>query len=84
MAVDDEDKNASISTEELSELEKVELELERKKRKRGRGKRLKDSATRRTKRRNIIHCSTSSEDETEKLREQIKDESLLLAQSSGR
>ncbi|XP_076177426.1 FA complementation group M isoform X1 [Ptiloglossa arizonensis] len=84
VAVDDEDKNASISTEELSELEKVELELERKKRKRGRGKRLKDSATRRTKRRNIIHCSTSSEDETEKLREQIKDESLLLAQSSGR
>ncbi|XP_031370182.1 Fanconi anemia group M protein [Apis dorsata] len=61
---------------ELSELEKAEKKLKRQKRKRISNKEL--SRYRRiNKRRNIINYFSTSEDETENLRKQIKDESLL-------
>lgn len=63
---------------ELSELEKAELKLEKRKRKRSRDKQSNRQA-KRSKRKNIInYFSSSSEDEAEVLRKQIKDESLLL------
>ncbi|XP_048264326.1 Fanconi anemia group M protein isoform X2 [Bombus terrestris] len=65
---------------ELSELEKAELKLEKRKRKRYRDKKSNQQA-KRSKRRNIInYFSSSSEDEAEILRKQIKDESMLLKQ----
>lgn len=71
--------------EELSELEKAELKLEKRKRKRKRTRTREkelDCRLRRAKRRNIVnYFSSSSEDETEKLRKEIKDDSLLLARS---
>ncbi|XP_031847095.2 FA complementation group M [Nomia melanderi] len=75
------EEEPSIRIEELSELEKAEQELERRKRKRipvdelDRVKKRK----KRVKMRNIINHSSSSEDETERLREQIMEESILLA-----
>lgn len=77
-----EEEEPSIRIEELSVLEKAEQELERRKRKRIPGDEFEDKVKkrkRRNKRRNIINRSSSSEDETEKLREQIKEESILLA-----
>lgn len=60
----------------MSELEKAEKKLKRQKRKRISDKEL--SRYRRiNKRRNVINYFSSSEDETENLRKQIKDESLL-------
>ncbi|XP_054005636.1 Fanconi anemia group M protein [Hylaeus anthracinus] len=85
VAEGDVEEGAATSMEELCELEKAELELKKRKRKRARGEKSEDHAAKRTrknKRANIINYSASSEDETEKLREQIKDESFLLARSN--
>lgn len=72
---DETDDKEITRDKELSELEKAEKKLKRQKRKRS-DKEL--SRYRRiNKRRNIINYFSSSEDETENLRKQIKDESLL-------
>ncbi|XP_076246163.1 FA complementation group M [Calliopsis andreniformis] len=80
---DNEEECMITRIEELSELELAEQELERRKRKRNRGEKFGSSTRKkkRIKKKNIINYCTSSEDETEKLREEIKDQSLLLAQS---
>ena len=78
VAGDTEDETMPNPVEELSELEEAERELKRRKRKRVRFDELQDSRRKKTKqnkRRNIINCYSSSEDETEKLRQQIKNES---------
>ncbi|XP_017764650.1 PREDICTED: Fanconi anemia group M protein [Eufriesea mexicana] len=69
--------------EELSELEKAELKLEKRKRKRKRiREKESDCRLQRTKRKNIInYFNSSSEDETEKLRKEIKDDSSLVTRS---
>ncbi|XP_076279485.1 FA complementation group M [Lasioglossum baleicum] len=76
----------SVPVEELSELEKAEQELERRKRKRGRDAGYEENTKKRRKRNrriNVINHSSSSEDETAILREQIKEESFMIAQRSG-
>ncbi|XP_043265489.1 ATP-dependent DNA helicase MPH1 [Colletes gigas] len=81
----DEDERESSSAAELTVLEKAELELKNRKRKRVRGEEFENNAEKRlkkNKRKIIIVYSASSEDEIEILREQLKNESLLLAQSS--
>ncbi|XP_078049841.1 FA complementation group M [Augochlora pura] len=81
-----EDEEPSVRAEELCELEKAEQKLRRKKRKRARRVEYDDNTNKRrktNKRRNIIHHSSSSEDETALLREQIQEESFLLAQKSS-
>ncbi|XP_076752165.1 FA complementation group M [Xylocopa sonorina] len=66
--------NGESEHDELSELEKAEQQLERRKRKRTYNKESSRSM-KRIKRRNIInHFSSSSEDETEKLRKEIERE----------
>ncbi|XP_076659071.1 FA complementation group M [Halictus rubicundus] len=80
------EEEVSVRVEELSELEKAEQELESRKRKRARGARYEDNSKKRRKRNrriNVINHSSSSEDETAMLREQIKEESFLLAQTGG-
>ncbi|XP_068974254.1 DEAD-box ATP-dependent DNA helicase Fancm isoform X3 [Bombus flavifrons] len=80
IAEDKSDGEDIIQDSELSELEKAELKLEKRKRKRSRDKQ-SNRQTKRSKRRNIInYFSSSSEDEAEILRKQIKDESILLKQ----
>lgn len=80
IAEDKSDGEDIIQDSELSELEKAELKLEKRKRKRSRDKQSNRQA-KRSKRRNIInYFSSSSEDEAEILRKQIKDESMLLKQ----
>ncbi|CAL7946688.1 unnamed protein product [Xylocopa violacea] len=67
--------NGESEHDELSELEKAEQQLEIRKRKRTHDKELGRSV-KRTKRRNIInYFSSSSEDETEKLRKEIEEKS---------
>ncbi|XP_076379745.1 FA complementation group M isoform X1 [Megalopta genalis] len=76
------DEEPSTKVEELCELEKAEQELERRKRKRA--GRIDNAKKRRktNRRKNIIEHSSSSEDETARLREQIQEESFLLAQKN--
>ncbi|CAK9799536.1 Fanconi anemia group M protein [Anthophora plagiata] len=78
---ENEEVQETIRNEELSILEKAEQELERRKRKRTSDKKLGRNVKKRNKQRCIIKDCSSSEDETEMLRKQIMDESLLLAQS---
>ncbi|CAK9831231.1 Fanconi anemia group M protein [Anthophora retusa] len=78
---ENEEVQDTIRNEELSILEKAEQELERRKRKRTSDKKLARNVKRRNKQRYIVKDCSSSEDETEMLRKQIMDESLLLAQS---
>lgn len=84
VAEDAEEETMPNRVEELSELEEAERELKRRKRKGARCEELQDNRRKKTKqnkRRNIIDCYSSSEDETEKLRQQIKHESFILARS---
>ncbi|KOC68054.1 Fanconi anemia group M protein [Habropoda laboriosa] len=77
----DEEVQETTRVEELSILEQAEQELERRKRKRTCDERLGRNVKRRNKQRNIIKGCSSSEDETEMLRKEVMDESLLLARS---
>ncbi|KAK2576908.1 hypothetical protein KPH14_005530 [Odynerus spinipes] len=67
-------------------LEEAERKLEQRKRKRNKSDRSESSVWKRRKRRNrieVLNTSTSSEDETEKLRKEIGDESMVLKDYQG-